>query len=142
MRTDGKYSPSFIPNTPFTSKIMVLIRSTYVITLNYSTLHCTALHCTALHCTALHCTALHCTALHCTALHCTALHCTALHCTALHTAHCTLHTTHYTLVRFQSFLTSFIYVCMVNIKLKYNFVETPRKFARIFIRPYGSKALR
>ena len=36
-------------------------------------------------------------------------------------------------------LISSLYVCMVNIKLKYNFVETPRKFifAKLSIRKLG-----
>ena len=41
---------------------------------------------------------------------------------------------------------SSLYVCVVNIKLKYNFVQTPRKFNRLLalvkMRAYGSKALR
>ena len=36
-----------------------------------------------------------------------------------------------------------LYVCMVNIKLKYNFVETPRKFtiAKLSIRKLGSSSV-
>ena len=38
---------------------------------------------------------------------------------------------------------SSLYVCMVNIKLKYNFVETPRKFiiAELSIRKLGSSSV-
>ena len=38
---------------------------------------------------------------------------------------------------------SSLYVCMVNIKLKYNFVETPRKFiiAKLSIRKFGSSSV-
>ena len=38
---------------------------------------------------------------------------------------------------------SALYVCMVNIKLKYNFVEIPRKFiiAKLSIRKLGSSSL-
>ena len=41
------------------------------------------------------------------------------------------------------FYRSSLYVCMVNIKLKYNFVETPRKFtiAKLSIRKLGSALL-
>ena len=40
-------------------------------------------------------------------------------------------------------LISSLYVCMVNIKLKYNFVETPRKFtvAKLSIRKLGSSPM-
>ena len=36
-----------------------------------------------------------------------------------------------------------LYVCMVNIKLRYNFVETPRKFtiAELSIRKLGSSSV-
>ena len=38
---------------------------------------------------------------------------------------------------------SSLYDCMVNIKLKYNFVETPRKFiiAELSIRKHGSSSV-
>ena len=41
------------------------------------------------------------------------------------------------------FILSSLYVCMVNIKLKYNFVKTPRKFriAKLSILKLGSSSV-